>query len=337
MEAKEHVEDVEGEDEEYGRQHHLVEELEACGVNASVVKRLKENGFHTVESVAYSTKKLLCNIKGFSEAKVDKLMVEAIKLVPMGFTTATDMALQREDMVKITTGSAELDKLLQGGIETGSITEMFGEFRTGKTQLCHTLCVTCQLGMQQGGGEGKAMYIDTEGTFRPQRLVAIAERFGLNAEDVLDNVACARAYNSDHQMTLLTEAAAMMADNRYALLIVDSATALFRTDYQGRGELAERQMKLARFLRTLLRMADEFGIAVVITNQVVASVDGAMSFVKDPSKPIGGNIIAHASTTRLRLKKASGDTRICKVYDSPSLPEADARFAITTAGVQDTD
>ena len=138
-------------------------------------------------------------------------------------------------------------------------------------------------------------------------------------------------------MTLLGEAAAMMADNRYALLIVDSATSLFRTDYQGRGELAERQMKLARFMRTLMRMADEFGIAVVITNQVVASVDGAMSFVKDPSKPIGGNIIAHASTTRLRLKKASGETRICKVFDSPSLPEADCRFAITTAGVQDTD
>ena len=114
--------------------------------------------------MAYSTKRLLCNIKGFSEAKVDKLMAEAMKLVPMGFTTATDMALQREDMVKITTGSTELDKLLEGGIETGSITEMFGEFRTGKTQIAHNLCVCAQLPIEMGGGLGKAAYIDTEGT-----------------------------------------------------------------------------------------------------------------------------------------------------------------------------
>lgn len=85
----------------------------------------------------------------------------------------------------------------------------------------------------------------------------------------------------------------------------------------------------------MLRLADEFGIAVVMTNQVVASVDGAMSFVKDPSKPIGGNIVAHASTTRLKLRKGSGELRICKVYDSPSLPEADATFAITAQGVMD--
>lgn len=197
----------------------------------------------------------------------------------------------------IIAGSKELDQLLGGGMETGSITEIFGEFRTGKTQLCHTLCVTCQLKVEQGGGEGKALYIDTEGTFRPKRLVAIAERFGLNPMDVLDNVAYARAYNSDHQSKLLMQAAGMLTESRYALVIVDSATALYRTDYSGRGELSARQMHLARFLRQLQRLADEFGVAVVITNQVVASVDGNAMF-GDPLKPIGGNIMAHSSTTR---------------------------------------
>jgi len=136
-----------------------------------------------------------------------------------------------------------------------------------RTQLCHQLCVTCQLPFDQGGGEGKALFIDTEGTFRPERLLAVAERYGLSGEDVLDNVAYARAYNSDHQNRLLDMASAMMSESRFALLIVDSATALYRTDYSGRGELAERQMKLAQFLRKLLRLADEFGVAVVITNQ----------------------------------------------------------------------
>jgi DNA repair protein RAD51 len=276
------------------------------------------------------------NIKGISEAKADKILLEATKLIPMGFTTATEFHQRRAEIVYITTGSQELDKLLGGGLETGSITEMFGEFRTGKTQLCHTLAVTCQLPVEQGGGAGKCLYIDTEGTFRPERLVSCAQRFGLNPDEVLDNVAYARAYNSDHQSALLTQASAMMSESRYALLIVDSATSLYRTDFSGRGELSARQMHLARFLRTLLRLADEFGVAVVISNQVVAQVDGASAmFNADPKKPIGGNIMAHASTTRLYLRKGRGETRICKIYDSPCLPEAEATFAINADGIGD--
>jgi DNA repair protein RAD51 len=125
-----------------------------------------------------------------------------------------------------------------------------------------------------------------------------------------------------------------LPQDRYALLVVDSATALFRTDYMGRGELSERQMQLAQFLRQLTRLAEEFGVAVFITNQVVASPD-AMSFAKDSTKPIGGNIVAHSSTTRLRLRKGRGENRICTVVDSPTLPEADAQFAIGASGVCD--
>ncbi|CAH3149985.1 unnamed protein product [Porites lobata] len=312
-----------------------INKLEEHGISATDVKKLQEAGFHTIESVAYTPKKALLAIKGISEAKADKVLNESFKLVPMGFTTATEFHTRRKELLMVTTGSKELDKLMQGGIETGSITEIFGEFRTGKTQLCHTMAVTCQLPVEYGGAEGKCMYIDTEGTFRPERLVAVADRYGLRGEEVLDNVAYARAYNSDHQSQLLLTAAAMLSESRYALLIVDSATALYRTDYSGRGELSARQMHLARFLRTLLKLADEFGVAVVITNQVVAQVDGASMFQADPKKPIGGNIMAHASTTRLYLRKGRGETRICKIYDSPCLPEAEAMFAINADGVGD--
>jgi DNA repair protein RAD51 len=278
--------------------------------------------------------KVLTQIKGVSEMKAQKLKAEAAKIVPMGFMTAVEAQAVRADMMSISTGSRELDNLLGGGMETGSITELFGEFRTGKTQLCHTLCVSAQMALDQGGAEGKAMYIDTEGTFRPDRLVAIAERFGLNPADVLENVVYARAYNSEHQMELLAQASALMADSRFALLVVDSATALFRTDFTGRGQLAERQQTLAQFLRSLQRLADEFGVAVVMTNQVVSNPDGGM-FAGDPLKPIGGNIVAHASTTRLKLRKGRGETRICKVFDSPSLPEAEASFEIANEGIRD--
>lgn len=305
------------------------------GITANDIKRLKESGYCTLEAVAFAPKKSLVTVKGLSEGKVDKIIAHSTALVPMGFCSAVDVHEKRKQLIRLTTGSKELDQLLQGGIETGSITEMFGEFRCGKTQLCHTLAVTCQLPFDMGGGEGRCLYIDTEGTFRPERIVQTAERYGLNGEQVLDNVAYARAYNSDHQLQLLVQAAGLMSENRYALLIVDSSTNLYRSDYMGRGELSARQMHLGRFLRMLMRLADEFGIGVVITNQVVAQVDGGAMFMTDPKKPIGGNIMAHASTTRLYLRKGRGDNRICKIYDSPCLPEGEATFCISNEGISD--
>jgi DNA repair protein RAD51 len=342
------------------------------GIASADIQKLNDAGFHTVESLAHSTVRKLAEVKGISEQKVLKLKELVKTLVPMDFKTATDALLDRSNLVTLTTGSVEIDKLLEGGIETGSVTEVFGEFRTGKTQLCHTLCVTCQMACTDGGAEGKvsepqplqlvppsfrtppltppfhspltlslrslthtqAIYIDTEGTFRPKRLQEIAERFGMDPDMCLENVAYARAHNSEHQMELLKMAAAIMAQDRYALIVVDSATALFRTDYSGRGELSERQMQLGQFLRQLTRLAEEFGVAVFITNQVVAD-PGGMSFAKDSTKPIGGNIIAHAATTRLRLRKGRGENRIMTVFDSPTLAEADASFAVGAKGICD--
>lgn len=236
-----------------------------------------------------------------------------------------------------------------------SITEVFGEFRTGKTQLSHTLCVTAQLPLQMKGGNGKVVYIDTEGTFRPERIISIAARFGVDHQAVLENLVVARAYTHEQQMQLLTGVGAMMVTENFALVIVDSCTALFRVDFSGRGELAERQQKLGRFLSGLMKcknmmllrcscvdhclsllcvwlcvfmrceiVAEEFNVACFITNQVCADPSGGAVFVQDPKKPIGGHILAHASTTRLFLRKGRGEQRICKIYDSPSLPEAEA-------------
>ena len=308
------------------------------------LNRLVEAGYATVEAVAFTPlKKLAEEVSGFGDIKSKNAKAAAMKLVPMGFQTASEVLLQRQQMIRLSTGCTALDALLEGGIETGSITEVFGEFRTGKSQLCHSLCVKCQLPVDQGGAEGKALYIDTEGTFRPERLVEISEKYGLNAESVLGNVVYARAYNSDHQLRLLSEASGILgADSgKFALLVIDSATALFRTDYQGRGELADRQQQLAKFLRALQRIADEFGVAVVITNQVMASVEGGpVSAYCNPSalvKPIGGHILAHATHTRLFLRKSGGDKRICKVYDSPLLPEREAAYSIGKFGLQDFD
>ncbi|KAF0268650.1 DNA repair protein HuRAD51 [Hanseniaspora uvarum DSM 2768] len=297
---------------------------------------LRESGYHTVESIAYAIKKDLLEVKGISDLKADYLLQEASKYVNLGFTTASDFKKAREQLLTITTGSQNLDALLGGGIETGAITELYGEFRTGKSQLCHTLAITCQLPLNYGGAEGKCLYIDTEGTFRPERLTEIAKRYDIDPELALNNVAYARAYNTDHQLKLLTEASLLMTQTRFGLIIVDSVMALYRTDFAGRGELSSRQTHLAKFLRSLQRIADQFGVAIVITNQVSASVDGSMNMYNpDPKKPIGGNILAHASTTRLSLRKSKGVQRACKVVDSPCLPEGECLFAIYQDGIGD--
>ena len=320
--------------EENESEFHPIELLQDEGIQSADIKKLVEAGFNSLESVSYVPKKNLVVIKGLSEGKVDKIIKAVYDILQYKIQPSTIALQERKKLTRITSGSKELDTLLGGGFESNSITELFGEFRTGKTQICHTLCVTCQLPKKDGGGEGKAIYIDTEGTFRPEKLASIAERFGLDPKEAIENVFYARAYNSDHQNRLLMQVCALMCEHKFSLLVVDSATALYRTDYSGRAELSNRQMSLAKFLRNLQKIADEHKIVVVITNQVVATVDGN-SFGGNDKKPIGGHIMAHACQTRLYLKKGLKQNRICKIYDSPSLPEAEASYSITDRGIDD--
>uniref|UniRef100_A0A671UTN9 Meiotic recombination protein n=1 Tax=Sparus aurata TaxID=8175 RepID=A0A671UTN9_SPAAU len=266
-------------------------------------------GICTVKGIQMTTRKALCNIKGLSEAKVEKIKEAAGKMLNVGFQTAFEYSAKRKEVFHITTGSQEFDKLLGGGIESMAITEAFGEFRTGKTQLSHTLCVTSQLPGEDGYSGGKVIFIDTENTFRPDRLRDIADRFNVDHDAVLDNVLYAR--------------------------IIDSIMALFRVDFSGRGELAERQQKLAQMLSRLQKISEEYNVAVFVTNQMTADPGAGMTFQADPKKPIGGHILAHASTTRISLRKGRGEMRIAKIFDSPDMPENEATFAISAGGVTD--
>ena len=334
QEDDEEEEEIRNQPQENVVEYHPIDLLQEGGINAGDIKKLVEAGFNSLEAISYTCKKNLVIIKGLSEMKVDKIIKVVEDMLKYQIQPSTIALEERKKLVRITSGSKELDNLLGGGFESNSITELFGEFRTGKTQICHTLCITCQLPKNEGGGEGKAIYIDTEGTFRPEKLALIAERFGLDPKEAIENVFYARAYNSDHQMRLLLQVCALMCEQKFSLLIVDSATALYRTDYNGRGELSNRQMSLAKFLRNLQKIADEHKVVVVITNQVVATVDGN-GFGGNDKKPIGGHIMAHACQTRLYLKKGLKQNRICKIYDSPSLPEAEASYSITERGIDD--
>ncbi|XP_065437084.1 meiotic recombination protein DMC1/LIM15 homolog isoform X1 [Chrysemys picta bellii] len=311
--------------------------LQKHGINVADIKKLKSVGICTVKGIQMTTRRALCNVKGLSEAKVDKIKEAANKLIEPGFLTAFEYSEKRKMVFHITTGSQEFDKLLGGGIESMAITEAFGEFRTGKTQLAHTLCVTAQLPGADRYTGGKIIFIDTENTFRPDRLRDIADRFNVDHDAVLDNVLYARAYTSEHQMELLDYVAAKFHEEAgiFKLLIIDSIMALFRVDFSGRGELAERQQKLAQMLSRLQKISEEYNVAVFVSNQMTADPGATMTFQADPKKPIGGHILAHASTTRISLRKGRGELRIAKIYDSPEMPENEATFAITAGGIGD--
>ncbi|CAH3105729.1 unnamed protein product [Pocillopora meandrina] len=284
-----------------------------------------------------TTRRKMCQIKGISEAKMEKIKEASAKLANAGFVTALEYSDMRKMVFRISSGSTELDLTILGGIESMSITEVFGEFRTGKTQLSHTLCVSAQLPGANGYTGGKVIFIDTENTFRPDRLREIADRFNLDQNAMLDNVLYCRAYTSEHQYELMDSVAAKFHEEPgvFKLMIIDSIMALFRVDFCGRGELADRQQKLAQMLSRLQKLSEEFNVAVFVTNQVVLIYILEVYFQADPKKPIGGHILAHASTTRISLRKGRGETRIAKIYDSPDLPENEATFAVTSGGIAD--
>lgn len=303
------------------------------GVGPAISKKLSEGGFKTPEAVAVATPKELAKAADIGESTATRIIEAAREQLNIGFISAQEFLNQRRKLSQITTGTKNLDQLLGGGVEAKGITEFFGEFRTGKTQICHQLSVTVQLPEELGGLGGVAVYIDTEGTFRPERLIPISERFTLEPKEVLKNIVFARAYNSDHQLYLSQNIGELIEKGKNVkLIIVDSIIGYFRAEYIGRGMLAERQQKLNKHLHTLLRLAELYNLAVVISNQVMAKPD---AFFGDPTEPVGGHIVAHNSTTRIYLRKSRGNQRIARLVDSPYLPEAEVVFAIEEDGVKD--
>jgi len=307
-----------------------VEELE--GVGRVTGAKLKERGYYTVRDVAYASVKELAEIVG-SEERAQQIVEAARKMLGLhSFISALEVYERRKKIRRISTGVRALDELLGGGIETRAVTEIVGEFGSGKTQLCHQLAVMVQLPEDRGGLGAKAIYIDTENTFRPERIMQIAKARGLDPDQALNNIFYARAYSADHQMVLVEQAKSLIRRHNVALLIVDSVIAHFRAEFPGRENLAERQQKLNKHISDLLKLADAYDVAVVITNQVMAQPD---VFFGNPLRPAGGNILAHGATYRIWLRKAKENVRIAKIFDSPYHPEGEVSFRITEEGLVD--
>ena len=314
--------------EYYKAKYKTLEDLPDIG--PATVAKLKEIGFKTVESLGTAAVAELVDA-GIGEAMAEKVIEAARKSMAITFVRGDELVEIRKNVRKLTTGCSSMDRLLNGGIETQSLTEFYGEFGSGKSQLCHQLCVTVQLGEAQGGLNGSVLYIDTEATFRPERVMQMAPRFGLKPEDVLKGIIYAEAYTSNHQTVLLENADEVIKENNVRLIIVDSVMSHFRSEYLGREMLAPRQQQLNKHLHKLMRLSRAFNAAAVITNQVLASPD---AFFSKAVSPTGGHILGHMSHSRIFLRKGRSNVRIAKLTASPSLPEGEAPMRITERGIE---
>ena len=308
------------------------ETLEDLEIGSAISQKLRELGFHTVENLAMATAKEL-EQAGISKKKAREFIHKARSSMPLPFIRGDELVKMRESVLRLTTGSNMLDKLLGGGIESQSITEFYGEYGSGKSQICHQLCVNAQLPPERGGLGGSALYIDTENTFRTERIFQMANNLSLDPDEVVKKIIFAEAFTSEHQMFLLENADKVIKENGVRLIIVDSLTSHFRSEYLGREMLQERQQKLNKHLHRLIRLARAFNAVAVVTNQVMSKPD---IFFGDTVHPVGGHIVAHTSHTRVFLRKsARGPVRIARLVSSPHLPEGEGIFMVSERGIED--
>ena len=302
------------------------------GVGAATAEKLIAVGYTDLMSIAVASPSEIVDATGMGDALAKKLIAVARSSLDMGFESGEELLMRREKVFRIKSGSKSFNDLLGGGFESGAIVECFGEFGSGKTQIGHHLAVNCQ----SLDKDAVAVYIDTENTFRPERIIQLAKGAGLDDVKVLKNIKVARAYNSDHQMLLAEKVEDLIKKQglNVKLVVVDSLTAHFRAEFIGRGTLADRQQKLNKHMHVLLKLADTYNFCVYVTNQVMAKPD---MFFGDPTQAIGGHIVGHASTFRIYLRKGKKGTRVAKLVDSPSQPEGECSFCIDEIGIKDTE
>ncbi len=310
----------------------IVDIQDLNGVGPVTASKLREAGYDSVASLAIAPIRELIEKAGLENSVALKISRAARETIQTDFVTARQLYERRQNLQRLSFASSNLDKLLGGGLETQAITEFVGEFGAGKSQICMKLSVMTQLPTKDGGLEGKVLFVDTEGTFAAQRVYQMAQAMQLDPEKILDGIIYSRVYNSDHQILTVDHSFKICQEEKIKLLVVDSILSHFRGEYIGRESLSERQQRLNGHLHKLLRIAQALNLAVVVTNQVQAN---PQAFFGDPTRPAGGNILAHASTHRVMLRKASKGLRVAKIIDSPYLPESEAYFQITEKGVED--
>jgi DNA repair protein RadA len=321
------------------------------GVDQQLLHKLEGVGIQSISDLATTTASELLEdyysnydegARGIDIETISQLIIKAKQkliedgLIDKEFTTAEDMLETRKKLVRFTTGSKAFDLFLEGGIETQALTEIAGEFGSGKSQLCYTLCVTANRAFPDNG----IIFVDTENAFRAERVHQIAESRGLDAEEIMKRIFVCRIYYSAHLEAVIRGLAKSIERYKARLVIIDSIISLHRAEFPGRETLGERQQRLNAILHKLIRLAEIYNVAIVYTNQVQAQPDnffgggGGGGSAFGSMIAAGGNIMAHASTYRIFLRKA-GHNRIATMLDSPYHAYSQVKFTIDEQGIRD--
>ncbi len=308
-----------------------IRELEDLpGIGPTTAEKLRAAGIDTLDKVATSSPHDLSETAGISVDAAKKAVQAAQESTTIAYETGEEFYEKRKQIGKVSTGSKDLDELIGGGVETNGITEAYGRFASGKTQLGFQIAVNAQMPKDKGGIDGAVLFLDTEGTFRPERIESIAKASKVDPKKALENIILVRTLTTDQQILTLERADKIIQEKNVKLIIVDSLTSLFRSEFLGRGALGERQQKLNAHIHRLQTLADKYSLAVYITNQVM---DNPGIMFGDPTTPIGGNVLAHAATTRLYMRKSKEEKRIVRLVDSPNMPEGECVIKITPEGI----
>ena len=326
---------------------------EIPNITSDMIDKLKKSNINSIYQLAVQNPIELAseyedtsmNIKSASAliANARKILVEN-GILTNEFSTADKVLEKRNKLTRYAIGSEDFDDLLNGGFETQAITELVGEFGSGKSQICHTLCIAAQQLIEDNwhndvnysnthSSAGNIIFVDSENIFRADRIHQIAEQRGLDPLPILEKIFHCQVYSSEHLESVIYDLDKSIEQYNAKIVIIDSLISLHRAEYSGRGTLADRQQRLGKMLNKLRRYADIYNIAVVITNQVVSHPDVAHPGF-DSTKAAGGNIVAHGSTYRIFLRK-SGKNRVATMFDSPSHPYEHIKFSISESGIQD--
>ncbi len=307
-----------------------IEELP--GIGAASAEKLETAGYDSIEKIATMAPHELSEISGISVDAAKKAVEAAKQATTISVKTGEEVFEKRKQIGRITTGAKNFNELLGGGVEINGITETYGKYASGKSQIGFQLCVNVQLPQGKGGLEGKVLFVDTEGTFRPERIDQIAKASGMDPKAVLENIFVSRVESTEKQILTIERADKLIREQNIKLIVVDSLMSLFRAEFIGRGALGERQQKLNVHVHKLQHLADTYDLAVYMTNQVM---DNPGILFGDPTTPVGGNIVAHAATTRLYIRKSKEEKRIIRLVDSPNMPEGECVIKITPDGIKD--
>lgn len=307
---------------------------EIPGVGRVTAQKLRSAGIFSIRQLALYTADELAEIIDMEPTRIANILRHARRMIGFKVYDGKNYRKLKSSLPRLTTGVKALDKLLGGGLEPRAIYEFAGEYGAGKTQLCHQLAVTVQLSKDKGGVGGRVFYLDSEGTFSPERIESIAKRFGLDPELALENIYNIEAINVDHQIECIrTDVIEAIEEKNVKLIIVDSIISHFRAEYAGRDQLALRQQRLNYFIDWLLRIARVYNVYIVVTNQVL---EIPVAWKSEHKIPAGGNIIAHGTTHRFMIEVKDRTRRRIRVIDSPKLPYgAEVLFEIYEGGLRD--